>query len=178
MMVCFVVLRASRRGGLVGRRDFGVLALFGVWVGGRFDLAGVEVAGVVVVVGCLPRRRQVMGIKAEVADAYEMGALEGAWRAGKSSGDEEGGLGRVSMGGALVNLTVFAGGADRGCVGVIGVFFEKYLKNVSWVSSKPSAGLKLFTVQNSLYVVEKVLKAAQPSGVERFGFEPIRHSKM
>ena len=53
-----------------------------------------------------------------------MGAFEGAWRTGKSSGEDERGLDRVSMGGALVNLTVFVVGvgqvSDRG----VGVFSE------------------------------------------------------
>ena len=74
--MCFVVLRASGRGGRVGRRDFGpCLTLVGVAIclvaGGWFE------ACVVVVVDCVgfPRRRRVTGINAEVAEAYEIGAL-------------------------------------------------------------------------------------------------------
>ena len=40
-----------------------------------------------------------------------MGALIGAWRAGNSSRDDEGGLGRVVIGGMLVNRTDLDGGS-------------------------------------------------------------------
>ena len=115
MIVCFVVFRASGRGGLGGRKDFGpglmvviIVGGLGVFVGG---LAGAD--GEVVEFGLL-RRWRVTGMKAEVTEAYEIRALLEAWRVGNSSGDEEGG-GRVAIGGALVNWTDL-GGAGVGVI--------------------------------------------------------------
>ena len=116
-----------------------------------------------------------------------MGAFVGAWRAGKSSGDAEGG-GRVSIGGALANLTdldVDAGFvAVSGGLGVVtgaidwGALDRKNLKNLSFDSGNPSEAGKFSVAQKSLYAMVKVLKRARPSEDDMFGFEPVIHSKM
>lgn len=66
--MCFVVFSVSGSGGLAGRRDFGPALL----AGGCPGVFGVVVVGGLVgggVVVCLPRQRQVTGIKLEAADA-------------------------------------------------------------------------------------------------------------
>ena len=72
MMVCLVVLRASGRGGFVGLVGLDPGFVVGVDVVVRVG------AGCVVDTGCFPQRRRVTGINADVADAYEIGALLGA----------------------------------------------------------------------------------------------------
>lgn len=67
--MCFVVFRASGRGGLVGHRDLGVFGLFGVWGRTEVGLAGVVAPGIVAIVVCFPQQRRVTGMKVEVADA-------------------------------------------------------------------------------------------------------------
>ena len=62
-MVCFVVLRASGRGGLAGFVGFDLSFVVGARVG-----AGASVACVAVAV-CLPRLRRVTGMKDEAAEA-------------------------------------------------------------------------------------------------------------
>ena len=64
--MCFVVLSVLGRGGLGGLSDFGPCLLAGVGVEGL--VVGVVVG---VGVGCVifPRRRQVTGMNAEVAEA-------------------------------------------------------------------------------------------------------------
>jgi hypothetical protein len=70
MMVCFVVLSASRRGGLVGQRDLGPAAAGGgpedLGVGLDGFVGEVVVAGVAVI---LLLWRRVTGIKLAVAEA-------------------------------------------------------------------------------------------------------------
>ena len=65
IIVCFVVLSVSGRGGLGGRNDFGPCLLAGVGVEGLVVGAVVGVG-----VGCVvfPWRRQVTGMNAEVAE--------------------------------------------------------------------------------------------------------------
>ena len=87
---------------------------------------------------CFPRHRQVTGMNEDAAEAYNIGAFCGAWRAGKSSGDEEGCSGRVVIGGALVKRTDFAA-VVAGVVGAGAGYLErKYLKKLSDDSGNPS----------------------------------------
>ena len=73
----------------------------------------------------LLHRWWVTGMNAEVAEVYEMGALVGAWRCGNSLGEDEGGFGRVAIGGTLVKWTVLGvwagGGASTGVIAGTGV---------------------------------------------------------
>lgn len=87
----------------------------------------------------------------------------GAWRTGKSSGEDDGG-GRVVIGGTLVKCTDFVGAGAGVCLGGTGAgtvdreaLARKYLKKLSCVSGKPSDAGKFSVAQKALYVVMKVL---------------------
>ena len=67
--MCFVVFRASGRGGLVGRIGFETLDLLEVGVVVVVVLAGPKVVVVVEGVVGFPQWRRVTGMKAEVAEA-------------------------------------------------------------------------------------------------------------
>ena len=90
----------------------------------------------------------------DAADAYDMGAFSGAWRAGKSSGDEEGCASNVVIGGTLVKCTDFVVVVIAGVVEVVvagaGCLERKYLKKLSDDSGKPSQAGKFWVAQNSL----------------------------
>lgn len=135
MTVCFVILRASGRGGLTLWSDFG--PAFGVKAWGLFSVATCWEGSVVSLLHlCL-----VTGMKVEVAVTYEIGAVVRAVSFGKSSG-VEGAAWSVLMGGALVNLTDLPLVLAALPVILVVVMLAKNLKKPSWDSGNPSAVLK------------------------------------